>query len=94
MYNAIQHILLLFLVLQLFACEFVVHQAPISECQFEHAALAPKLILSDGIKAESHFISVLVYSLGIKLAVLQKDLIDDEVSVLRMLIFSAVALPL
>ena len=80
--------------LQLLAGKIVVAYTAVSEFQFEHAALAAKLILSDGIEAEGQLIPVFVYGLGVKLTVLQKDLVDDEVSVLGMLVFAAEALPL
>ena len=82
------------LALQLFAGIVVEHHAALAEAQLQHAALAAELVLADGVEAEGHIISVLVDGLRPKLAVLQKDLVDDEVSVLGMLVFAAKALPL
>ena len=79
--------------LQLFAGETVVHRAAVAEFQLEHAALAAKLVFPDGIEPEFQFDAVFVDSLRVKLAVLQVNLVDDEIVVFGMLVLAAEALP-
>ena len=80
--------------LPLLAGRIAHHQAAVAEFYLEHAALAAEFVFPDGIEAEAQRIAVLVDGVGMKLAVLQEDLVDDEIGVLGMLVLSAEAFPL
>ena len=79
--------------LQLLAGEIVVHQAAVAEGQLQHAAFAAEFIFADGIEFEFHGIPIVVDGFGPKIAVLQIDLIDDEIKVLGMLVLAAETIP-
>ena len=79
--------------LQLFAGKIIKHQATVAEVQFQHAAFAAEFVFPNGIEPESHIIAVLIDGLGVELAILHKDLIDDEIGVFGMLVLSAEAFP-